>query len=157
MNSLGMANNGGSSIELALVAVAAAVAKANEHGLKVSVAMVDQGGHLVAFARVEGTPWHSIDLAIDKARTSASFGLPSSTLGEMLDHACERVRMNLMMRPEIVAMGGALPVRNDGQLLGALGVSGASEEQDTLCAVAGCDALAEKINQNSTEDKIHVG
>ena len=132
----------GMSLELARMGLDAALACARDLQLQVSIAVVDGGGHLLAFARTEGTPWHSIQLATEKARTSASFGLPSRTLGDMIDNACERIRMNLMLRPDIVAMGGAFPLRLGNRLIGALGVSGASEEEDVICALAGCEAIA---------------
>ena len=106
--------------------------------------------------RFSGTPWHSINLAIDKARTSVSFALPSSTLGDMIDNASERVRMNLLLRPDIVAMGGAFPLLIDGRLVGAIGVSGASEEEDMDCAMAGCFAISDLTdarNQFSGEEQ----
>lgn len=132
----------GLALDLARVGVDAALDCARHNQLQVSIAVVDGGGHLMAFARTEGTPWHSIQLAIEKARTSASFGLPSSTLGDMIDNASERIRMNLLLRPEIVAMGGAFPIQLAGRMVGAIGVSGASEEEDVICALAGCEAMA---------------
>lgn len=132
----------GLSLDLARIGLDAVLDCARQLQLQVSIAVVDGGGHLLAFARTEGTPWHSIQLATEKARTSASFGLPSSTLGDMIDNACERIRMNLLLRPEIVAMGGAFPIRVGKRLIGALGVSGASEEEDVICALAGCEAIA---------------
>lgn len=138
----------------AWAAVEAASAYASREGLQVSIAVVDAGGHLLAFARVSGTPWHSINLAIDKACTSVSFALPSSTLGSMIDNSSERVRMNLLLRPDIVAMGGAFPLSAEGRLIGAIGVSGASEEEDMDCAMAGCavvSAFFEEQKQRSGE------
>lgn len=129
------------SVELACIGLQAALTHARENQLQVSIAVVDRGGHLLAMARVDGTPWHSIDLAIDKACTSASFGLPSSALGEMIDNASERVRLNLTLRPDIVAMGGAVPIMLGDQLVGALGVSGASEQEDHQCSLTGCEAI----------------
>lgn len=141
------------SIELFQTAMDAAVAYATQHELQVSVALVDGGGHLQAFARVPGTPWHSIELAIDKARTSASFGLPSSTLGDMIDNANERIRMNLLMRQDIVAMGGAFPILAGERLVGAIGVSGASEEEDIDCARAGCEAIVARLESARCESR----
>ncbi len=143
-------------LSAAWAAVEAAAAYASREELQVSVAVLDAGGHLLAFARVSGTPWHSINLAIDKARTSVSFALPSSTLGDMIDNASERVRMNLLLRPDIVAMGGAFPLLIDGRLVGAIGVSGASEEEDMDCAMAGCFAISDLTdarNQFSGEEQ----
>ena len=144
------------TLPAAWAAVEAAIAYASREDLQVSVAVLDAGGHLLAFARVSGTPWHSINLAIDKARTSASFALPSSALGDMIDNASERVRMNLLLRPDIVAMGGAFPLQIDGRMVGAIGVSGASEEEDMDCAMAGCFAisdLSEAKNQLTGEEQ----
>lgn len=135
----------GMSLALARAGVDAALECAHSLRLQVSIAVVDGGGHLMAFARTEGTPWHSIQLATDKARTSASFGLPSSTLGDMIDNASERIRMNLLLRPEIVAIGGAFPIRMGNQIIGALGVSGASEDEDIICALAGGEAVTGHI------------
>ncbi|AQZ96227.1 heme-binding protein [Halopseudomonas phragmitis] len=132
-------------LEMAQAAMDAAVAYAISRALQVSIAVVDSGGHLLTFARVSGTPWHSIDLAIDKARTSASFALPSSTLADMVDSASERIRMNLMLRPDIIAMGGAFPLLLGDRLVGAIGVSGASEEEDMDCANAGREAIAQCV------------
>ncbi|PRB81412.1 heme-binding protein [Pseudomonas sp. MYb185] len=136
----------GLPLDVARLGVDAALECARRNQLQVSIAVVDGGGHLMAFARTEGTPWHSIQLATEKARTSASFGLPSSTLGDMIDNASERIRMNLLLRPEIVAMGGAFPIQMDGRLVGALGVSGASEEEDIICALAGCEAMVSQVD-----------
>jgi len=130
-------------LSVAEAGIKAAVRKAAESDLQVSVSVVDAGGHLLAFSRVAGTPWSSIDLSQGKARTAVSFGMPSNTLGNMIDGASERVRLHLLLRPDIVAMGGAFPIRAHGRIVGAIGVSGASEEQDIECAEAG---LAE-INQ----------
>ena len=130
-------------LSVAEAGIKAAVRKAAESDLQVSVSVVDAGDHLLAFSRVAGTPWSSIDLSQGKARTAVSFGMPSNTLGNMIDGASERVRLHLLLRPDIVAMGGAFPIRTHGRIVGAIGVSGASEEQDIECAEAG---LAE-INQ----------
>src|SRR5690554_3226338 len=128
-------------LSVAEAGIKAAVRKAAESDLQVSVSVVDAGGHLLAFSRVAGTPWSSIDLSQGKARTAVSFGMPSNTLGNMIDGASERVRLHLLLRPDIIAMGGAFPVRIHGRIVGAIGVSGASEEQDIECAEAGLAAI----------------
>lgn len=128
-------------LPVAEAGVLAARECAEKYDLQVSISVVDAGGHLLSFARVAGTPWSSIDLSQGKARTAVSFGMPSNTLGNMIDSATERVRLHLLLRPDIVAMGGAFPVRIGGRIVGAIDVSGASEEQDIECAEAGLAAI----------------
>ncbi|MNC70623.1 hypothetical protein D3C75_1214560 [compost metagenome] len=73
--------------------------------------------------------------------TAVSFSMPTGALGELMSCAPEHVRTCLLLRPRMVPMGGAFPLLVDGRLVGAIGVSGASEEQDTECAAAGCHAI----------------
>lgn len=122
-------------------AVGAAVAEAERLGVRVNVALVDGGGVLVAFLRMPGAPLHSVDIAIDKAYTAASFGLPTSRWTEVLKTHSAAVREGLVLRPRFIAFGGGLPVRDEGQLVGGIGVSGASEQQDEAIARAGLVAL----------------
>ena len=118
-------------------AVAAALEYAGAHGWRISVAVLDGGGHLLAFGRVAGSALHTIEIAQDKAFTAVSFDMPTDELASRLRDAPEHVRTSLLLRPRLVPMGGALPFYTGSQLLGAIGVSGASEEQDCECAAAG--------------------
>jgi uncharacterized protein GlcG (DUF336 family) len=122
-------------------AVAATLDHAAAHGWRISVAVLDGGGHLLAFGRVAGAALHTIDVAQDKAFTAVSFGMPTDELGLRLRDAPEHVRWGLLLRPRLVSMGGAIPIRTGELLQGAIGVSGASEEQDCECAVAGLRAI----------------
>jgi glc operon protein GlcG len=122
-------------------AIAAALLYAQEKGLQVSVAVVDVGGHLLGFSRIPGASLHSIDIAQDKAWTAVSFSMPTCALANLMRHADEHVRQCLISRPRMVPMGGAFPLMLGARLLGAIGVSGASEEQDVGCATAGYDAI----------------
>lgn len=133
----------GAEMQLAVAEAGVSAAKecAGKCDLQVSISVVDAGGHLLSFSRIAGTPWSSIELSQGKARTAVSFGMPSNTLGNMIDSATERVRLHLLLRPDIVAMGGAFPIRVNGRIVGAIGVSGASEEQDIGCAEAGLAAI----------------
>src|SRR5690554_3633772 len=90
----------GAEMQLAVAeaGVQAAMKRAAANDLQVSVSVVDAGGHLLSFARVAGTPWSSIELSQGKARTAVSFGMPSNTLGNMIDGATERVRLHLLLR-----------------------------------------------------------
>ncbi len=127
--------------EAAATAVQAAQAKAAELAVAVNVAVVDRSGLLVAFLRAPGAPLHSIDIAIDKAYTAASFGLPTGKWVAALAEHSEGVQRGLVLRPRLVIFGGGLPIGVDGQVVGGIGVSGASEEQDEACARAGLQAI----------------
>lgn len=127
--------------EAAQTALDAAVLKAEELGILVNVAVADSGGNLAAFLRMPGAFLHSIEIAIDKAYTAAGFGFPTSAWSGALDSYSKAVREGLPRRPRLVAFGGGLPLRINGELLGAIGVSGGSEEQDELCARAGLTAI----------------
>lgn len=121
-------------------AVGAAVQAAQTMGLRVNVAVVDAGGTLAAFLRMPGAFLHSVEIAIDKAYTAASFGFPTSQWMALLA-GDEALRIGLAERPRLVIFGGGLPIREGGVLIGGIGVSGGSAEQDALCAQAGIDAL----------------
>jgi uncharacterized protein GlcG (DUF336 family) len=119
----------------------AAVQAAQDMGACVNVAVVDAGGLLAAFLRMPGAPLHSVDIAIDKAYTAVSFGLPTHQWAEALQGHSAAVRDGIVLRPRFVAFGGGLPIVDDGQRIGAIGVSGGSEEQDQSIAQAGLAAL----------------
>ncbi len=126
--------------ESAHEAVEAALAHASEIGVHIAVAVVDQGGNLVAFLRSESGPYLSVDIAIDKAYTSASFAVATSQWQELLPKG-SILRESIVNRERFVAFGGGLPIAVDGECIGAIGVSGASEEQDEACAQIGLDAI----------------
>ena len=119
----------------------AAARAAEAMGARVNVAVVDAGGVLAAFLRMPGAPLHSVEIAIDKAYTAASFGLPTSRWTEVLETHSAAVRTGLVLRPRFVAFGGGLPIVEAGAAIGAIGVSGGSEEQDEAIARAGLAAL----------------
>lgn len=125
----------------AALAVESAVSEAEQLGIKVHAAVVDDHGNTLAYLRMPGAFFHSESLAIDKAYTAASFGFPS---GEWLDRVGDdqRLRSGLLSRPRLVVLGGGLPIQNDGVCVGGIGVSGGSEEQDDICARAALSALA---------------
>ena len=119
----------------------AAALHAQQLGVRVNIAVVDSAGNLAAFLRMPGAPLHSIDIAIDKAYTAASFGLATSGWSEALRAHSEAVRQGLVLRARFVAFGGGLPVVEGGQRVGAIGVSGGSEGEDEDCARAALNAL----------------
>lgn len=122
-------------------AVGAAVQAAQALGASVNVAVVDASGVLAAFLRLPGAPLHSVEIAIDKAYTAVSFGLPTHQWAQALQSHSAAVREGIVLRPRFVAFGGGLPIVEGGQRIGAIGVSGGSEEQDQQIAQAGLNAL----------------
>jgi uncharacterized protein GlcG (DUF336 family) len=128
------------SAEAAATALQAAVAHAATLGICVNVALTDASGVLAGFLRMPGAYLHSVEIAIDKAYTAASFGFPTAHWMQILAQD-EALRIGLAERPRLVIFGGGLPIREDGVLIGGIGVSGGSAEQDAACAQAGIDAL----------------
>lgn len=121
-------------------AVAAAVGHARTLGIAINVAVTDGSGTLMAFLRMNGAFLHSIDIAIDKAYTAASFGFPTSKWGGVIGDD-ELLRIGLNQRQRLVLFGGGLPLVENGRRIGGIGVSGGSTEQDEACAAAGLAAL----------------
>jgi uncharacterized protein GlcG (DUF336 family) len=126
--------------EAAATALQAAVAHAQALGLRVNVAVADASGLLAGFLRMPGAFVHSVEIAIDKARTAAGFGLPTSGWGAVVGED-ELLRLGLSQRPGLVMFGGGLPIVEAGRCIGGIGVSGGSAEQDEACAAAGLKAL----------------
>jgi uncharacterized protein GlcG (DUF336 family) len=127
--------------EAASAAVAAAARWAEEADIRVNVAVVDAGGNLAAFLRMPGAFLHSIEIAIDKAYTAAGFGLPTGAWTEALAAHSRAVRDGIPLRPRMVCFGGGLPLKHAGRVIGGIGVSGGSEQEDEACARAGLVAI----------------
>lgn len=128
------------SVEAASKALAATVSHARQMGIAINVAITDSSGTLAGFLRMPGAFLHSIDIAIDKAYTSASFGFPTSQWMKILE-GDEALKAGLPLRPRLVIFGGGLPIVENGVRIGGIGVSGGSAEQDEECARAGLKAI----------------
>ena len=126
--------------EAAADAVRAAVAEAQALGIRINAAVTDAGGVLTAFLRMPGAFLHSVDIAIDKAYTAAGFGFSTAEWQPILARE-EALRTGMPQRPRLVVFGGGLPIREDNVLIGGIGVSGGSAEQDERCARAGLAAI----------------
>lgn len=129
------------SLEFCRAAITAACAKASELQARVCVAIVDAGGSLAAFQREPGAFLVSTDLSIDKAWTAAGFGISTAELGDLLSSESEAVREGLLRRPRLTIVPGGVPISIGGRMLGAIGVSGGTAEQDADIAVAGRNAI----------------
>ena len=131
----------GITAEAASAACAAAVAFAAARGWKINVAVVDRGGNLMAFLRQPGAFIHSIQIAIDKAYTAASFGFPTKAWMGAIGHD-DGMKFGFSNQPRLIVFGGGLPVPGDGgEWIGGIGVSGASESEDEECTRAGLAAI----------------
>ncbi|NLW04588.1 MAG: heme-binding protein [Pseudomonadaceae bacterium] len=128
------------SWEAAHTAVAAAVNEAAQLGVLINVAVTDPSGNLVAFLRMPGAFPQSINIAIDKAYTASGFGFPTADWMKVFGNN-EAMKLGFSAQPRHIIFGGGLPIRIDGELIGGIGVSGASEEQDGICAKAGLNAI----------------
>jgi glc operon protein GlcG len=117
-----------------------AIAKAIEFDIKLSVAVCDEGGRLVAFARMDGAIWAGVYGSQGKAITSASFGRPSGSLMEMADRPIFR-GIQAAEGGNIIYGQGAVPILRDGILIGAVGTGGGSGQQDEDCAAAGAGRI----------------
>lgn len=129
------------SLELARIALSAVLEEAARLQVRISVSIVDAAGQLIHLAHMDGAPALSRDIALDKAYTAASFGLSTGRWEAQLADAPASVRDGLAHRPRMVLFGGGEPVRVNAQVVGAIGVSGASAEQDEQCAGAGVQAI----------------
>lgn len=127
------------SLEGARVALAAADGEAARLGRTVCVAVVDPGGELIAVARGDGVLPAFCDVARAKARTSARYGQPSRSWATLLGRGNAGALATL---PDMFAVEGGVPVLVNGVLVGAVGVSGASSEEDGRVAAAGAQAVS---------------
>jgi glc operon protein GlcG len=118
---------------------AAAEAEARGNGWNVAIAVVDAGGDLIHFQRLDETQPASLEIAMRKARTSAAFKRPT----KVFEDAVAGGRMALLSIETIIPIEGGLPVTVNGRVIGAIGVSGVTAQQDGVIAQAGIAALAQ--------------
>lgn len=123
---------------LAKSMLAACEDKARTMGLSMTIAIVDDGGHLVSFARMEGVHAGTIELAIGKARSSVMFKRPTAKFEESVAAGT----IGLLKLPNVLPFAGGLPLLVGGHLIGAVGVSGAAAAQDGQVAGAALDLLS---------------
>jgi glc operon protein GlcG len=132
----------------------AAEAKATDLGLKVNLAVVDDGGHMLAFERMDGARPASIYTATTKAVTAATFRAPSGPIPP--GTTAPDPLLNLSLQNAALASGGKLttlpggiPVIVENQVIGAIGVGGGTSEQDTTVARAGVDAMLASLKRQA--------
>ncbi len=118
--------------------MAAALDEARKHAWQIAVAIVDPGGDLVHFERIDGTQTGSIELAIEKARTAVAYKRSTKVLEERIVAG----RMQYLRQTGAIPIEGGLPLVVNGKVVGGIGVSGVRSEQDGVVAQAGVSALA---------------
>jgi glc operon protein GlcG len=117
--------------------LAAAEAEAAKNKWTVAIAVVDESGNLIAFHKIDDTQVGSIDIAIGKARTAARMKRPTKAL----EDAVAGGRTVMLAVEGITPLEGGVPVMLDGKVIGAVGVSGVTSQQDAQVAQAGAAAL----------------
>ncbi|WP_353110116.1 heme-binding protein [Gordonia sp. (in: high G+C Gram-positive bacteria)] len=115
--------------------IAAGIAAAEGEGMKAVFAVLDKGANLVAFARMDGAWLASNELAIAKARTSVMFQAPTAALAAPLEIGKPALHFDHIHSPGLLLVGGGVPLYDsDGVLIGGLGASGGSPDQDDALA-----------------------
>jgi len=120
----------------------AALKKAEKIKTKMDIAVVDAGANLKAFIRMDDAFLGSIDIAIKKAKTARMFNMPSGDLGKLSQPGAPLYNIEHSNDGLITFPGGVLLKNKEGVIIGAIGVSGSSVEDDHMVATAGAEAIA---------------
>lgn len=129
------------TLDVARRIAAAAEAEARRNNWAVSIAVLDEAGHMMVFHRMDGAKLVATDIAIRKARTAVYFQGPTKGLEEEVAGG----RTALLPIDGFMPLEGGIPLMVDGVLVGAIGVSGVTGSQDAQCAQAGVAALTPKF------------
>jgi uncharacterized protein GlcG (DUF336 family) len=130
------------TLKQAKAIIEAAEAKAVAIGQPMNIAVADEGGNLVAHARMDGAWLGSIDISIKKAYTSRAFDIATKDLAEHSQSGSQFFGIHASNNGKIMIFAGGIPLRTGGKVVGAIGVSGGSGEQDHKVAEAGAAAFA---------------
>jgi glc operon protein GlcG len=126
------------SLDRAQAVILAATAESKKRKWKMNIAVVDSGGHLVSFQRMDGAMLASIQIAEHKARASATFRRET----KIFEDAVQLMHLNYILAFEgIIASRGGIPLIDKGAIIGAIGVSGGTDSQDEIVALAGATAI----------------
>ena len=126
------------TLEAARVALAAAEAEAQRNNWRVVIAIVDDGGHAVALARLDGAQWSSVETAVEKARAAVAWKRPTRLLEESVNNGRTAF---LSITQGMAVLQGGVPIDIEGTVIGAVGVSGVKAADDEVVALAGINAL----------------
>jgi uncharacterized protein GlcG (DUF336 family) len=133
------------SLDRAQSAVDAAVADAKKRNWKMNVAVVDSGGNLVTFQRMDGAMLASIQIAEHKARAAATFRRPT----KVFEDGVNLMHLNYLLAfDDVIASRGGIPLIEKGSIIGAIGVSGGADSQDEIVSEAGAAVINEPAASN---------
>lgn len=121
--------------------IEAAEKKADEIGQPMNIAVADAGGNLVAHVRMDNAWMGSIDISIKKAWTSRAFDITTKDLADNSQSGDQFFGIHASNHGKVMIFAGGIPLKRDGKVVGAIGVSGGSGEQDHAVAEAGADAF----------------
>jgi glc operon protein GlcG len=127
------------TLDQAKRAMAAAELEATKNSWQVAITILDSGGTMVMFHKIDNAQLSAVSVSEGKARTALEFKRPSKELDDAI--AAGGAGMRLLALKDITPLEGGLPVVVDGKIIGAIGVSGALSSQDAQAAKAGADAL----------------
>lgn len=128
------------TMDQAHAAVEAALAKANEIGVRMNIAVVDAGTNLKGFARMDGAWLGSIDIAMRKARTARMFDMNTGEIGKLSQPGGALFNIE-HSNGGLITFPGGIPIRHGDVVIGAIGVSGSTVEDDHVVAMAGASAV----------------
>ena len=131
------------TLQAAKKIAAAAETEATKNNWRVVIAIVDDGGHLIYLQRIDETQTGSIDVAIQKARGAVAYKRPTKAFEE----AVAGGRNVVLTLPHSMPIEGGLPLVIDGKVIGGIGVSGVTAQQDGMIAKAGVDALPQLVGR----------
>ncbi len=129
------------TLEAARRVIAAAERKAGEIQQPMNIAVVDEGGNLVSHVRMDGAWIGSIDISISKAFTSRAFDISTKDLAQHAQSGGQFFGIHESNHGRVMVFAGGIPLKQGGQVVGAVGVSGGSGEQDHAVAEAGAKAF----------------
>src|ERR1700733_1002617 len=121
--------------------IAAAEKKALEIGQPMNIAVADEGGNLVSHVRMDGAWMGSIDISINKAFTSRAFDIATKDLATHSQSGGQFFGIHVSNHGRIMVFAGGIPLKKEGKIVGAVGVSGGSGEEDHMVAEAGVMAF----------------
>lgn len=121
--------------------ISAAEKKAQEIGQPMNIAVADQGGNLVAHVRMDNAWMGSIDISINKAWTARAFDISTKALAQHSQSGGQFFGIHVSNHGRVMIFAGGIPLKRDGKVVGAIGVSGGSGDQDHSVAEAGAAAF----------------
>ena len=125
------------TLDSAKKVAAAAAAEAKKNNWNMAIAIVDTGGYLVYYERLDDTQSGSVQIALDKAKTAAMFRRPS----RVFEEGVAKGRVALLGLTGAIPITGGVPIMSGGKVVGGIGVSGATGDQDEQCAKAGAAVM----------------